>query len=552
MATRETQLQTGRRGVGAAEGEADGALQLQRLMVRVAGIAVPLLLFAAALGLRLPYLMEVPGFTDETIDVEIGLGALHGRWPLVDAEPYIGSLFNYLLAGGFLALGQNGWVARFVVTLLGALTVVLAYFLARRMAGSVAALLAGGLMATSGVHIANGHIAWSNCTTPFFTTATMLALVEATALGNGPLLVGAGVLFGLSLQTHASVAFLIPALVLHFLIPASRSSSSSLIPRRALLRTPWPYLAVAAALLAYGNVIAYNLLNPGAWETAARQKEYAYVGDPTLESYLLSLEGLATAILRMVASSFGGAPSLLGQSVMPTNLPYLVALLWGFGHAVRRRQLLPPLGVVGTVLLMPYLNKNYDFPIGIRYLGFLLPLLYLLMAMPLARVLEALWRRSRPGAAVLASACLLLAALPVSNLFGYYEGYLRQGATSPTILALGAEIRERYQAGLVSEVLLDTQLDWLFTAPGGRALRALDSLFTVEGVPHRSQWMVPQEVKVVMEGTRKPVVLIMSAASRQRVGEGFGLVPMEVPPRPYLSRDRYWAYLLQPRPPSPR
>lgn len=104
---------------------------------------------------------------------------------------------------------------------------------------------------------------------------------------------------------------------------------------------------------------------------------------------------------------------------------------------------------------------------------------------------------------------------------------------------------------MISEVLLDPQLDWIFTAPGGRVLRAFQLLLDVEQVPHRPVWMVPDKVREETAGIEKPVVLIMSAASRQRLGDGFRLMPMEVPDRPHLGRDRYWAYVLQRPKPSP-
>lgn len=72
------------------------------LFRRAGAVALPLALFAAALSFRLPYLMEVPGFTDESVEVRIGLSVLKGERPLIDVEPYLGSLFNYLVAGAFL------------------------------------------------------------------------------------------------------------------------------------------------------------------------------------------------------------------------------------------------------------------------------------------------------------------------------------------------------------------------------------------------------------------------------------------------------------------
>src|SRR3954447_14223576 len=89
--------------------------------------AIPLVtsaaIFGLALAFRLPNLLDVPGFTDESIDIRVALDVLRGQWPLVDQEPYIGSAWNFVLAAGFLLLGNHGFVPRLVVALLGAGTV---------------------------------------------------------------------------------------------------------------------------------------------------------------------------------------------------------------------------------------------------------------------------------------------------------------------------------------------------------------------------------------------------------------------------------------------
>ena len=501
---------------------------------------IGVLLFVVALGIRLPYLMDVPGFTDEGVDVLVGLDALEGRWPLVDAEPYIGSLFNYVLAAGFLAFGRDDAVPRFVVTVLGALTVVLVYFLARRLAGGLAALLAAAFMATSGVHLVNGHVAWSNCTTPFFATAATLALVEAVARGHGPLLVLAGGLYGLALQSHTSAIFLAPALAIH----ALAGQPGPPTPRRALLLSRWTPLAALTAIVGCANLLAFNLLNPGAWERETTGRAYAYVAQPTLESYLLNFEGFATGLFRMAASSFVGGPSLLAQATAPANLPYLLLVLAGLAYGVWRRQWLPLVTIVSAALVLPYINRYYRFPVGMRYLGYLLPFLYLLMALPLAHAIRALQHRStvwRPAVVVVS---LVLVMLPVSRVFGYYDAYLRLGATNPTIVALHDEMQTRYQRGQIAEVLLDPQLDAVFTGPGGRALRVYGALFTVSGVPHRTVWMAPEELDQVAADATHPVGVILSTGSRERLGGTFRLVPLEVADRPYLHRDGYWGYAL--------
>jgi glycosyltransferase AglD len=517
-------------------------------------LALSTTLFVLALALRLPYLMEVPGFTDETVEMSVALNVLNGGRPLVDVEPYLGSLFNYLLAGIFLVWPQP-IAGRLLVSLLGAITVVLAFFLARRLAGTLTALLTAGLMATSATHIANGHIAWTNCTTPFFTTAAMLALVEAKSRGSGRLMLLSGALYGLSLQTHPAVILLAPAFLLSVCWAPLGIDDRCASPRTSIgLRSRWPYLALLAALVCYANVVVYNLQNPGAWMEAARRSNYAYVSMPGPDSYLTNLQQLVGALIQMVASSFQGRLELgsAPDSQLLLNAPYLVALLIGVVYALRKNLLMPPAALLFAALLMPYFNKDYTFPMATRYLGFLLPLLYLLIAMPVAGALAWSWRRIRPVSALLGLVYLSMMLGPLAGLYGYYTGYLRDNATGPTILTLEAESRARYRAGLISEVLLDPQLEWVFTAPGGRALRAMDFFLTLEQVPHRTVNMAPDSVVAETDGVDRPVVLIASKASRERLGDRLGVITMEVEDRPYLRRDEYWGYLLPPRRPSPQ
>jgi hypothetical protein len=293
------------------------------------------------------------------------------------------------------------------------------------------------------------------------------------------------------------------------------------------------------------NVLIHNLSNPGGWGTAMnRQSTYAYVDNPTTETYAQNMQAVGGTLIRLVSSTFTGEPGIVSQLTNPVSLLYLVALLVGLGYALWRRHFLPVVAILVTVLLMPYLNKNYEFPIGVRYLGFLVPLLYLLIAMPLAAALEALWRRARPAAVAVGVLCLVLMVIPLVNLHSYYDLFLRSSPTNPTILAIQNEVRARYQAGMISEVLLDPQLDWIYTAPGGRVLRALDMLFAVERVPHRTVWMVPEFVTRETANAQKPVILIISQASRERLGSSVRLTRLEVPDRPQLRRDGYWAYVL--------
>src|SRR5207248_5461599 len=127
---------------------------------------------------------------------------------------------------------------------LGALTVALTYWLAREWwPGRAAALLAGALLAASGAHaVVASHVAWSNCTTPFYTTLAAALLARAVRRGTPRLLPAAGLAAGLALQTHPAALPVLLAL-----------AACGLWHSRRLgwLRTPWPAAAVAAFVVAY-------------------------------------------------------------------------------------------------------------------------------------------------------------------------------------------------------------------------------------------------------------------------------------------------------------
>src|SRR3712207_4135526 len=106
----------------------------------------------AALAVRLPYLWEIPRFTDETREAVIGLRLARGQaFPLTNVDPYIGALWNYLLAIVFWLGGPSIYSPRALVFVLGALTVVPTYLLGRSLGGPTVGLLAATLLALSPV-----------------------------------------------------------------------------------------------------------------------------------------------------------------------------------------------------------------------------------------------------------------------------------------------------------------------------------------------------------------------------------------------------------------
>src|SRR5439155_561571 len=127
--------------------------------------------------------------------------------PLTNVDPYIGPLWNYLLAGLFWLLGPSIAIPRALVLTTGVVTVLLTYLLGRAWYGRRVGLLGATLLAASPAHTAvNSHVAWSNCVTPVFTTAGLLVLTYALRGARPRLLPAAGLLLGLAFHTHPTAA----------------------------------------------------------------------------------------------------------------------------------------------------------------------------------------------------------------------------------------------------------------------------------------------------------------------------------------------------------
>ena len=104
-------------------------------VLELAGIGALVLLAA---WIRWPYLWDIPRFTDETAEAAIGLRIARGEaFPLTNRDPYIGALWNYLLAAAFAISGPSLYTPRLLIAVLGTLTVIPAYLLGKSLAGTL-------------------------------------------------------------------------------------------------------------------------------------------------------------------------------------------------------------------------------------------------------------------------------------------------------------------------------------------------------------------------------------------------------------------------------
>ena len=142
-----------------------------------------LLLLAGVL--RWVDLWSIPIFTDEGDEVGLALAIVRdGVRPLTNDDPYLGPLFNYLLAGLYWIAGPSPWLPRLLMLVLGTLTVGVTYLLGRELAlgvggddrrASLGGVVAAVLLAVNPEHvIVSSHVAWGHCVTPLLTTTMVV------------------------------------------------------------------------------------------------------------------------------------------------------------------------------------------------------------------------------------------------------------------------------------------------------------------------------------------------------------------------------------------
>jgi 4-amino-4-deoxy-L-arabinose transferase-like glycosyltransferase len=460
-------------------------LPLKRAGVgELAGVAM---LFTLAVLLRWPYLWDIPRFSDELQEVLWSLSIADGEMlPLTAVDSYYGPLWSYLLAGLFVVFGPSPALPRLVAMLLGAGLVALTYCFTRDVAGRWPAAIAAGLLATSGGHIViSSHTSRSNSTTPLLVTAALWLLYRAIAgrgwdFGGGcgvarrpspRLLVPAGLMLGLALQTHVSVIAFGPGVAAYVLWQARR-----------LLRTPWPYLAVLAALIGYSNMIVYNLMN-GFWSLRhAHALQEAYTGGRTTDPdfYLSNLGNLLQSLSRLLSGAIDSPES-------PSRFLYALLALLGLLLIARRGGVLLPLTFVSVVTVLPYFNPRYGPILSGRYLIPLLPMAFTAIgcvivvgARTVAARYSALDRIGWKRLAAIAAVPVVL--YPLAPLHSYYQHAVADGRTNEPLYTLVRAVLAARQPG--ESVVLDEGLAQESLGAGGTDLKAFRMLLGTSRIPY--------------------------------------------------------------------
>lgn len=318
-------------------------------------------LFLLALLVRIPWLWEIPRYIDELKEVQLAYQIYQGQaLPLHNMAHDIGALHNYILAGIFKLAGVSIYWPRLYVAITSALTVVLFYYLAKKMYGHWVGMVAALLLLGNGMHILVTHMAWSNCTTPFFFCLAWLTLWQAEVKKNGLWLMLSAFLWGLTLQTHASVIIYVLAVSIYVLRPHFR--------RQTAIKAGYYWGTATCFLAAYSNMIYYNLVSRGGSLGWIKYKGYALEKDPGVMSYLKNAQNMFIDLIRSVSSTYTHQDIPWHYLGYPWFTLALVLLLLGTYLAFKSKKHLPLYFVAASFLVLPWINARYAFFLSTRYI----------------------------------------------------------------------------------------------------------------------------------------------------------------------------------------
>ena len=480
--------------------------------------------------MRIPYLALIPIFEDEVMQTVYALTIRPGHFlPLVGNDPYAGPMFSYILAVCLRPFGASPEAPRIVVMIMGALTVGLTYLLARALGLSRWwAMLGGLLMATNPQHILiNSHYAGTTYSLPLFTTAFLLAMALAIKRESGLWLIAAGVLLGLSMQANPVPALMLPGVIVWFLI--QRKSCIG-------LRTPWPYLAVVAAVLAYAPVIVYNVQNELLGAAIVETKQ-TYVWQPNSSPFAAAenLGRLVLQIFRQVGGVMEGDETLRSLTGLPIVMSAWAMAGMIYAARARRELSLTTLAVGSQALIMPWLSNHYGLTGATRFTNQLTPLIFVAMCALAAEAWTLVRARiHRPGVArvmrYVAGALLVAISLwPLTLLSRYYDHQITAGQTNRYELAFFREWVRQWKGEtiLVSDTL-------------GR-FNATEYFLAVNDVPytHLPIGRLLERLATGQETGR--VIIALDNADLPRAGSQADLIPWRLP---NVQPDREMGYGL--------
>lgn len=481
----------------------------QRTLAQSDALVVASLLLCAAAA-RWPYLWDIPRFTDESNEALKALVVAHGRMlPLTNIDPYIGPLWNYLLAGVFLVTGPSLYTPRTVAAILGVLTVVPTYLLGRSVGGPAVGVLTAVFLGFSPAHIVvNSHIGWSNCITPLLTTLALWMTHRAVTADAPAGLAPAGVAWGLALQTHPVAFLFLPGVVVYVVWERPR-----------WLKTVWPWVAAGLGCLACAPLVSANLRSGFGGIDAGLRVQEGYAAGETLGvvSYGRRISDMVSLLADSMSGTLGEFGALHGPFDAPFGLIFLALAALGLVTAWRHQERLPILMVVSYCVLLPVINARFGPVVPkARYVAPLLPLCYAAISLWIVRIDQDVARLKVAGSwlpgipPVIARAGLVVGIVglwvgPLLGLDAFYRQDVARGRTNADLYELIAAVNEARRPD--DQILVDRALGQVYTPGGGRLYEHLQFAASVYG------WnRVPITVPLSSGDTtvRRPALLILA------------------------------------------
>ena len=265
-------------------------------------------------------------------------------------------------------------IGRLSTSLFGALTVLLTWFLGRRLCGREVGLLAAILLAAMVGHVQAGQQVKMDVPQTFFATWSALFIAGILRRGWRRDYLWAGFLAGLGIATkYVPVVMIVPFAFAHlFRLPRARDIAP------AVWRSGRAWAGCAAFIAGFFVGSPYNFLNPkfGAWLGA----QFRFVASRFGLASTLPQDGgrprgaTVDGEGRML-DSFEAMFASLGEAVGPLiAVLVVIGAIAAFRASNRRTALL--LVTVGVLLLvLPVFNRQYSQP---RHVNLLLPFLAVL------------------------------------------------------------------------------------------------------------------------------------------------------------------------------
>ena len=357
--------------------------------------AALLILAAGALALRLPYLEQVP-YVVHGDEAACGLEAL--RWLHGDVTSLIDVGWYGLPVGGYgipalvmRVAGVNLYGLRLSSVLIGVLSILCAYALAREFVGRRPAFVAAALLTVAHAHVHFSRVGIHYMHALCVVVLTLWLLARALRRASAPAAVLAGIGMGLAIQVYFS------ARILFVIVPLFLLGLTVLA--RHLLRERWHIVGwfLLSAVVSLGPLAIFFLRDPVPLQSRT-QDVFIFASSADMHAHLVSQFG--TAALGTVLQRQLAAVPLLAGGLTDQSLQYgphtalldpLVAALATIGflyallHPRRPLHLLLVIWVSSTILLGDVLTV--DQPWWPRLIV-MLPALCILAALALEKLID--------------------------------------------------------------------------------------------------------------------------------------------------------------------